>query len=203
MYYNNILRLEDWREDKILEQIKETNPELISIVEKSYWFEDYLLNNWYIRVWWTRNTECNTYTKEENKEKVEESEVIQTKSNYDICYTKYDWKDIFVVHPHPPKNKEQFLRWRDFMNELSEIILKNKRDYKIIVWDFNATIYNSHFKNNFEDLYQYSYYTWNSLNKYLSFFVTLPIDHILSNKEINFFPLEYTNSDHRALLLKK
>jgi len=200
IYYNNIF----WVKTKeninlIINQIKEKKPELVLIVEKSYEFEDELIkNNWKV-IGGNRQTECNAYTKKENLKKIKYSKIITTKSWFKICNFKYNEKEIYLIHPHSPISKKSFDRQISFFKELSEIT-KNKKFF-LIIWDFNSTIYNKNFRNYFKEFFNVSYYSWHSSNLFFKLFLTLPIDHAISNLELTIHPQEYTNSDHRAMII--
>jgi len=203
IFYQNIQREVDKEDiELIYTQIKESNPEIITVVENSYEFHDYLYEKWWKRISGNKWTECGWYIKSDNEREIV-SEIIKTDVNYDICKFIYDNVNIFVVHPHPPMNKWQYDRWKWFFGELvwitDKVLLE---DHKlIIVWDFNATIYNSHFRESFNHIYKKSYYSRHSVGL-LDFFLTLPIDHVLSNiKNIWFNTLEYTSSDHKGFII--
>lgn len=205
IFYQNI----EWRKSNkdiinIYEQIISNSSKYVSVVENSYEFNDFLNSKEWKRISGNNHTECSIYkqkTKKNIKKENIKGYIIKTKSGFNICWVQINWKELLVVHPHPPKSKFAFDKWNLFMKELNEIKNDLKFQWKeyIIVWDFNDTIFNSKFKKYFSDSYNKSYYSWHD-KSVLGLFLTLPIDHILSNKKFNFYPLKYTNSDHKALL---
>lgn len=203
LYYQNIEGIkEDYKIKEIYKYIKKYNVEYIWVVENTYEFNDFLELHKWNRISWNKKTECSIYSKQ--KWHAYESKIINTKSWYKICYAKINNIEYYLVHPHPPINKNQFTKWNLFIDELF-ILKKNLQKSKhkfIFIWDFNDTIFNSKFNSKFNDIYKKNYYSRHT-HWFLWIFLKLPIDQVLSNlKNIIFFPLIYNYSDHRPYILK-
>lgn len=220
MYYQNIYLPKNNKEiESIYKSIEKENPHLVSVVENSYEFNDYLLNKWYTLLSWNRKTECAVYWNNQYynwKEIKFEDYIIETQSGYKICNLKIKWNNkkiedlnLFVVHPHPPRNEEYKNKQQLFFKELKWLISLEENKNAIVVWDFNATLSNPVFRNTFKDYFNDNLFvknTWFTKKWYLGKLTTLTIDHILINKDNNknnfsAIGLDFNFSDHRPLLL--
>ncbi|WKZ31368.1 MAG: hypothetical protein QY318_01170 [Candidatus Dojkabacteria bacterium] len=126
------------------------------------------------------------------------STVIQA-TEYPICYAQYADYHLIVVHPIPPLNPHNFEREKRYFTYIEEMIeeLDSRDERFVLVGDFNSTSYSQLFSNSFHDYFVQNNYSWNSGS-----LLTIPIDHAMSNSEINVTMGDTVFSDHRGLFVE-
>lgn len=219
IYYQNIyLPKVKWDIWSIYNNIEKSRAKIIWVVENSYDFHNFLDNKWYIRIAWEKTTECAFYILKENIKEGMKWSIVKAWAKYKICLLK-NWNEYYLLtHIHPPIWEMQFLQWKNGLEETKKVVDKLRRlDPKakiMLLWDFNASIYNPNFKNIFWDYIkeENSMISWtskseNNIVKYI--LPNLAIDHVLTNanmqKDIKVKTIkeEYRDSfsDHKALII--
>lgn len=123
---------------------------------------------------------------------------ILGKNHLPICIVSFANFDLITVHPHRPMNPAILQENLQFFDELSTVIQKyetNKRKF-IVVGDFNSTYYSSYFRERFGRYDQKIISTWMAGTP-----LSLPIDHVLTNMNVQVERSPQVGSDHRALLI--
>ena len=114
---------------------------------------------------------------------------------------------VLIIHPPTPMRADKFA-YRNNQFGLAASIMKNASEPKLLVGDFNTTMWSPYFEDLVKDsglrdsrTGQGLYPSWNAL---LPAFFGIPIDHCLvgDKMEIESFKTGgYTGSDHRPLIL--
>ncbi len=118
--------------------------------------------------------------------------IIET---YPIWYFKLNNISYYIIHPFPPFTNEDYQKQKKFFNYINKLI-KNEKNNFLLIWDFNSTNYSQVFKSNFNNFHYKIIYSWIVDN-----ILTIPIDYVISNKQVNVFPGNKLSSDHVPLLI--
>lgn len=179
----------------ILETITELNPKTVSIVESnpelvnevSRVLGEPILNH---RAY---ASSCTVFSGDHVS-----TEVIG-KTHLPICVVKFDEYTLITIHAHRPIEQKVLEENIEFFDQIHEMIqkLENDNEKFLLVGDFNSTIYSAYFRERFEKYFIKNLYTWktNSL-------ISLPIDHALSNIDVEISKTGNVGSDHVGVLVE-
>ncbi len=192
-YMNSHYSNEDMQ--PIIEAIEEYSPKTIALVESNPLIVESLAD---IGLEPSVNhrsyaSSCTVYTSNEL------SSMVEGQTHLPLCIVSYDDYDLITVHAHRPLGKANIKENVEFFDQLVAII----EDYEeagrkfIIVGDFNATRYSSYFRSRFGKYVVTNLYSWMVNTPF-----ALPIDHVITNMDVDFVRSGNLGSDHRALLVQ-
>lgn len=195
LYYLNALHFNDDTES-IEDQVSQVKPEIVAFVEAN----DQLIDS-------ISQTYGNPADKEGagaltcvifSKGEYEDYQLDQDGLIYPVCSIMKERTVILAIHPYPPLSGE-FLEQQSKhfkqVKEILDIIQEEGYDF-ILVGDFNSTFYTRQFREYFGEFHEKNIYSWEADRLW-----SIPIDHTLSNKDIQTFAAPKTSSDHSAILV--
>jgi len=176
----------------IIDAIEEYTPETIAIVESNPLIiqelkgEPILNHRAYA-------SSCTIYTNNHI------SAEIEGRTHLPLCIIHYQDYDLITVHAHRPLAKANIEENTEFFDQLKELIESyEKTNMKfIIVGDFNSTLYSSYFRDRFGNYISKNLYTWMVNTPF-----ALPIDHVITNMDVDYGRTKDLGSDHTALLIQ-
>ena len=126
-----------------------------------------------------------------------EQKVI-SQNHLPICIVSFENFDLLTVHPHRPLNREILAENLKFFYELQKIIQEYEQSEQnfLVVGDFNSTYYSAYFRERFGQYDQKIFATWMAGTP-----LGLPIDHVLTNMNVQVGRSGPVGSDHRAILI--
>jgi len=125
-------------------------------------------------------------------------EVLYPELTYPVCAIQTPEYQLLVIHPTPPFGKNLLQKQLTHFAEVSEIVhgLNDRGEKFILVGDFNSGSYARYFRDYFGDYFKTNFYTWLPKTPF-----TIPIDHALSNLEIDVSIGPTLGSDHAGLII--
>jgi hypothetical protein len=179
----------------IVDSIKENNPRTIAIVESNPLIVEQLkgINREPILDHRAYASSCSIFTSGHL------SAEIEGRTHLPLCIVHYENYDLISVHAHRPFGEESIEENIKFFDQIAELIEVYEQSNKkfIIVGDFNATLYSSYFRDRFGKYVQKNLYTWMVETP-----LALPIDHVITNMDVDYVRTEDLGSDHTALLIQ-
>jgi hypothetical protein len=115
-----------------------------------------------------------------------------------ICIIRYEEYDLLSIHAHRPLGEANLKENVEFFDTIKNYI----DDYEstnrsfILVGDFNSSNYSKLFRDRFGEYIQTNRYTWMTNTP-----ITLPIDHVITNMNVEVAQQRIKGSDHSALLI--
>lgn len=111
---------------------------------------------------------------------------------------KFDKFTLFGIHAYDPlspnKRKKNIQLIKTIREQINTI---DKADEKfIILGDFNNTYFSATFRDYFKEFFHKNIFSWSTNRPWI-----LPIDHALSNFEIEISPTKKLSSDHNGLVI--
>lgn len=180
----------------IINDISEKKPKTIALVEANEKIVDEINKRWnykysFYKKKWTFSIAIFSV------HKIEKWQIIEVQW---IPFFRWEinWKKTYIIHPIPPISEEKYNAQKEYFETISKDLVAIKNKDFIVLWDFNSTPYSAVFQKYF---WEYSYnkiYSW-STNTVL----TIPIDNIVSNFNINVYPWKKLTSDHKPLYAKE
>lgn len=124
---------------------------------------------------------------------------VEGQTHLPLCIVQFAGFDLITVHAHRPLGKANIKENVEFFDQILEVLEGYERQNKkfVLVGDFNASRYSVYFRSRFGKYVQSNTYTWMTNTPF-----ALPIDHVMSNMELDFVRSRNLGSDHRALLIK-
>lgn len=180
----------------IIDAIKTADPESIAIVESNMTMTKQIqtqLNKMPAIDHRAFAGSCTVYTTKEPHRAT-----VTGQTHIPICTISFENYDLLVVHAHQPTAKTILEENITFFNTLKKRIEAYEKEHRhfIIVGDFNATVYSDYFTDFFDPYIKTNSYTWQADTP-----LALPIDHVISNMNIEYAVSSDLGSDHRALLI--
>ncbi len=123
---------------------------------------------------------------------------VEGQTHLPLCIIHYQDYDLITVHAHRPVGRENIQENIEFFDQLVEIIesYEQKKSKFIIVGDFNSSLYSSYFRSRFGNYVNKNLYTWMVNTPF-----TLPLDHVITNMDVDYVRTKDLGSDHSALLI--
>lgn len=124
---------------------------------------------------------------------------IEGRTHLPLCIIHYQDYDLITAHAHRPLGKANIQENVEFFDQLMTLIKSYEQANKkfIIVGDFNATRYSSYFRDRFGDYVTKNLYTWMVKTPF-----ALPIDHVITNMNVDYVRTKDLGSDHTGLLIQ-
>lgn len=181
--------------EEVLRQVRDTNPTTVAIVE----FQDELtpgLEELYPNNFFHHSEgalSCAIFTKETP------IQIGALALEYPVCFAKFEKYTLYVIHPYPPLSQDLWEKQQALFKQVEGRIqqdIKQERDF-VVVGDFNSTPYSPVFREYFAPYHQKNLYTWSDYP-----FLSIPIDHALSNMPLTIGTLSQGGSDHAPLIVE-
>jgi hypothetical protein len=124
---------------------------------------------------------------------------VEGRTHLPLCIAEFKDFDLLTVHAHRPLGKANLEENIEFFDQIKEILdeYEDKSENFILVGDFNSSLYSSYFRDRFSNYVHINFYTWMTNTP-----LALPIDHVMTNMDIEFVRTGNLGSDHRALLIQ-
>jgi endonuclease/exonuclease/phosphatase (EEP) superfamily protein YafD len=208
MYYHNV-HSSNRSSKELLSAIKKTDAEIISLVEMTPSLDEEIRNG--------LSDHSNIYSLPRDDQF---GVSIYSKYPFDVLnvyghegiplYVKFYLKDfkttIYLVHLIPPMWREAWNIQKETLFSMIDDIHKNKNEPYLVVGDFNMTPWSTLYQIFLEQLNplystseSYSEGTWPA---FMPQILSLPIDHVFSNRKFIKSIEGASGSDHRALVLE-
>ena len=117
---------------------------------------------------------------------------------------KYDLK-IYLLHLPPPLWREAWETQNEALSLIANEITKNKKQSFLILGDFNMTNSSSQFQDFYRQLnlklYTQELFTQGTWPSFIPKYLSLPIDHVLSNRNFEMKIGPSVGSDHRSIIV--
>lgn len=195
IYYMN-LNFRNENLEPIVEEIKNSRPQIVAIVESNIAIEQKLsqLYGPPIVSISEEGQSCSIFSQTAPKEVLAIKEL-----EYPLCYARFESFDIITMHPYPPLSDIQFAKQKIFFKQVSDLYDSKAAGNRpvILVGDFNSTYYSGLYRRYFGRFGKVNYYSW--MNRTL---VSLPIDHALANVPIKVNLAPKLTSDHSGLYIQ-
>lgn len=118
--------------------------------------------------------------------------------NAPLCIAEYDSFTLVVLHTYSPTSYGKWHLQNEYLTQVNAILTTLENDAKpfMLVGDFNSSNYAKPFRSYFGAYVQKNIYTWHTRRPY-----TLPLDHVITNLDIQYHRTEKFSSDHAGLVI--
>lgn len=126
--------------------------------------------------------------------------VYEKKFIYDapipISYIEFEKFVLITIHAYDPLTVKDRLANIEYLAEIINTINLIQDKPFVLVGDFNNTFFSETMREHFQDYFKKHVYSWSLFKPWM-----IPIDHVLSNEEIDFSRTKMLSSDHAGLLI--
>lgn len=207
IYYHNV----KYSNSSLLElshNIKKSDAEIAALVEATPEIENALtrnLSDYSNRFSLTRNDQFGFLILSKIKFKLEEIHERMGIPVYVKILVEKDNAKIYILHLPPPLWREAWEIQNETLALIANEINKNKGQSVLIIGDLNMTTSSSLFQDFYKKL-NLEFYTQELFHQgtwpsFMSRHLSLPIDHVLSNRKFEMEIGEASGSDHKSIVV--
>lgn len=182
----------------IVEDMVTQKPSIIAVVEMTSWFREMITQRGYQEIMSLENKydSQGIFIREELWWEIEFSK-IENIFPYPIGHIVWRGWYIFVIHPYPGILGGMASNQRLAFEQIQERVKKLWNKPFMILGDYNSSIFSPIFQHYFRDYHTPLFYTWNRGKIW-----QLPIDHAVSNRELQISVRPQMTSDHRGVVVE-
>ncbi|MDD4975421.1 MAG: endonuclease/exonuclease/phosphatase family protein [Bacteriovorax sp.] len=189
--------------------IKKTNTEIVTLVEATPEIENVIVRNlvdYSNRFSLARDDNFGFLILSKINFKLEEVyERIGIPVYIKFFVKKYNFR-IYLLHLPPPLWREAWETQKEALSLIANEINRNKNQSFIILGDLNMTNSSSQFQDFYRQLnpkfYSQELFSQGTWPSFVPRYISLPIDHVLSNRNFEMEIGPSAGSDHRSIIVK-